>query len=395
MSSHYDVFAMLSAAGNKLIADHIRNYYKSVHNIVPDKFEQREFGFGTFESKIAFRHMAFKSEAEFEKYLVNTAPPFVDYSAAYYKYPDARPMDRKGWLGSELRFDIDANDIPTPCKLDHGKDWICEKCLEATKREVIKLMEDFLMADFGFSEKEMEVNFSGNRGYHLHVRKESIMMLDTNAREEMSSYIFGQEPNFDRFFTKDYAENQRGRQVGPRPSDGGWRRKVAQAFLDAAYSKDSLTALGIDKDTASWIFRNSLKVRTEIKGGNWDFHPIPHRDEILGNLVHNQAIKQGNRIDKGVTRDPSHLMRLPNTIHGGAGLIAKKLSSRADLDSFNPLKDAVAFKEGEIKVKANSRYKLVINNQEFGPFKDEIVTLPTYAATYLYLKGQADMLTTS
>jgi DNA primase small subunit len=241
----------------------------------------------------------------------------------------------------------------------------------------------------------MEVNFSGNRGYHLHLRKDSIMMLDTAAREEMSNYIFGQEPDFNSFFTKDYSENPRGKQIGPRPSDGGWRRKVAQAFLDAAYSKDSMMALGIDKDTASWIFRNSPKVRAEISAGNWDFHTIPHRDEILSNLVHNQAIKQGNRIDKGVTRDPSHLMRLADTIHGGSGLIARKLKTRSDLDAFNPLKDAIAFKTGEIKVRANSTYRLVINNEEFGPYKDEIVTLPTYAATYLYLKGLADMLTTS
>jgi DNA primase small subunit len=385
----------MSLIGNKIVAGYIKNYYKSAHNLAPDKFEQREFGFGTFESKIAFRHMAFKSEAEFEKYLVNMAPPFVDYSAAYYKQPDARPMERKGWLGSELRFDIDSNDIPTPCKLDHGQEWVCEKCLEASKREVIKLIEDFLISDFGFSDKDIEINFSGNRGYHLHVRRESIMMLDTSAREEMSNYIFGQEPDFNTFFTKDYSENPRGKLVGPKPSDGGWRRKVAQAFLDAAYSKESMTALGIDKDTASWIFRNSPKVRAEINIGNWDFHSIPHRDEILSNLVHNQAIKEGNKIDKGVTRDPSHLMRLANTIHGGAGLIAKKVQSRAALDSFDPLRDAIAFKDGELTVRANSKYKLVINNQEFGPYKDEIVTLPTYAATYLYLKGLADMQTSS
>ena len=64
----------------------------------------------------------------------------------------------------------------------------------------------------------------------------------------------------------------------------------------------------------------------------------------------------------------------------------------AALDTFDPLKDAIAFSQGELTLKANSKYKLVINNQEFGPYKDQTVKLPTYAATYLYLKGFGDII---
>ena len=87
-----------------------------------------------------------------------------------------------------------------------------------------------------------------------------------------------------------------------------------------------------------------------------------------------------------------HLMRLPESIHGGTGLIAKKIPSLAALKIFNPMIGAIAFKSGELKVRANSKYRLVMNGQEFGPYKSEIVTLPAYAAIYLYLKGAADML---
>ena len=90
-------------------------------------------------------------------------------------------MPRKEWLGSELGFDIDANDVPTECKLIHGSGWLCDECLGAVKAETVKLAEDFLMGDFGFSEKEVEINFSGNRGYHVHVRRKGIMQLDAAA----------------------------------------------------------------------------------------------------------------------------------------------------------------------------------------------------------------------
>jgi DNA primase small subunit len=382
----------MSELGNRIITNYLRDYYKVSHGLGPDKIEQREFGFGNFETKVAFRHMTFKNNEELSKYLINTAPPFVDYSAAYYRHPDARPMERKEWLGSELRFDIDSNDIPTPCKLDHGKEWVCEKCLEASKQEVVKLIENFLISDFGLSDKEIEINFSGNRGYHLHARNESVLLLAASAREEISNYISGQELDVNTFFSSDYTENARGRLIGPKPNDGGWRGKVANSFIDAISSKESLIALGIDKRTASWLFRNMTHVKEQIALGNWDFFRIPKREEVFGNLLHGLAVKQGNKIDRGVTRDPSHLMRLPNTIHGGSGLIAKKISSLTSLEKFNPLQETIAFRNGELKVRANSKYKLIMNGQEFGPYRNEIVTLPAYAAIYLYLKGAADML---
>jgi DNA primase small subunit len=379
--------------GNKIVTNYLRDYYKSSHGLSPDKIEQREFGFGSFENRIAVRHTEFKSETNLHNYLVDTAPLHVDYSAAYYQHPAMTPMEKKGWLGSELRFDIDAGDIvKLPCRIDHGKEWVCDKCLEAAKEEVIKLIEKFLVPDFGFLEKEAEINFSGNRGYHIHIKRESILMLDKNAREELSNYLFGQGQSVDALFYTVPVDSRHRKQMGPKPTDGGWGGKIARAFIESTNSKEDLTSLGIEKTTASWIFRNMTKVKEQIALGNWDFISIPKKEDVFSNLLNKQVINQGNRIDKGVTNDPMHLMRLPESIHGGTGLIAKKIPSLAALKIFNPMIGAIAFKSGELKVRANSKYRLVMNGQEFGPYKSEIVTLPAYAAIYLYLKGAADML---
>ena len=386
----------MSEWGNKVVNGLIRNYYKAHHSLTPDRLEQREFGFGTFTSRIAVRHTAFKSERELEEYLTDTAPLHVDYSAAYYRHPEANAMEKKEWTGSELRFDIDAGDIvKLPCRIDHGKEWVCDKCLLAAKDEIIKLVENFLVPDFGFSEREMEINFSGGRGYHVHIHKESVLSLDKSAREELSNYIFGHEPDYAAFFYTVRVDPRHEKQMGPKLSDGGWHGKVAKAFMKASNSKEDLTALGIDKATASWIFRNMAEVREQISVGNWDFVRIPNRESVFENLLNTQVINQGNRIDKGVTNDPSHLMRLPNSIHGGTGLVAKKVPSLAALEIFDPMKGAVAFKDGELKVKADSKYKLSINGRDFGPYKNEEVSLPAYAATYLYLKGLADILSSN
>lgn len=382
----------MSDFGNKAITLRIRDYYKSVSGIAPDRLPQREFGFGSFATRIAARHVSFSSERDLHNYLITNSPLHVDYSAAYYENPDA-PMEKKKWLGSELRFDIDAGDIvKLPCRIEHGKEWTCEKCLLAAKEEVVKLVENFLVPDFGFSKKEMEINFSGNRGYHVHIKKQSVLSLGKSAREEISNYIFGNQPDYDSFFYTIRIDPRHEKQMGPKPSDGGWRGKVADAFLNAAHSKDDLTSLGIDKTTASWIFRNVAKVREQVAEGNWDFVRIPNRKSVFENLLGRQVINQGNRIDKGVTNDPSHLMRLPDSIHGGTGLVAKRVPSLAALDLFDPTKGAIAFRTGTLKVRADTRYALTLNNSSFGPYKNKEVELPAYAATYLYLKGLADII---
>ena len=71
--------------------------------------ERREFGFGGWEKKIEFRHMAFRSAEDLRMALVRDRPLYVSASSAYYEYPDARPMPRKHWLGADLVFDLDVD----------------------------------------------------------------------------------------------------------------------------------------------------------------------------------------------------------------------------------------------------------------------------------------------
>ena len=45
---------------------------------------------------------------------------------AYYENPDF-DMDKKGWIGADLVFDIDADHIPTSCNKIHDE-FRCVKC---------------------------------------------------------------------------------------------------------------------------------------------------------------------------------------------------------------------------------------------------------------------------
>ncbi|MHA1873927.1 MAG: DNA primase catalytic subunit PriS, partial [Candidatus Heimdallarchaeaceae archaeon] len=71
------------------------------------EIERREFGFTSFEGWM-LRHKSFKNSSELKEFLQRSVPSDAYYSCAYYEDPEAE-MDRKGWLGADLIFDIDAD----------------------------------------------------------------------------------------------------------------------------------------------------------------------------------------------------------------------------------------------------------------------------------------------
>ncbi|MGC8496156.1 MAG: DNA primase catalytic subunit PriS [Candidatus Micrarchaeia archaeon] len=381
---------MLDPKAEALAKGLIKSYYEKASGIAPKRINQREFGFGDFEKKISYRHYAFNDEAALKRYLAREAPPFASYSTAFYQKPDARPIENKGLLGGEIVFDLDADDLQLSCRLEHGSSWVCEKCLSAVKEETIKLVEEFLIPDFGFSEQELNINFSGNRGYHVHIDSESVEQLSQEARKEISDYITANGINMQAFFP---TIGMRGVGLrGPKPTDYGWGGKFARGVISAINNGVStLEGLGVDKKTASMLVRKRASIIAGITAGNWDTVNIPKKAEFWSNLMKSLAIRQSDSIDKNVTIDMHHLIRLPNTIHGDTGLVAIKVGTLKDLERFDPMNQAIAFKEGMLKVKTAKVPKFHMNNQEFGPYESNTVELPTCAAMYLLLKRVATL----
>ncbi len=371
-----------------LVNNLIKDYYRKAAAPAPDKIEQREFGIGNWETKIAFRHVAFKAPAELKEYLALNGPPFISYSPAYYRFPAGRPMEMKGSMGAELIFDIDSSDLALACQMTHGKSWVCPTCFDAVKREAFKLIEDFLIPDFGFSKSEIAVNFSGNRGYHIHVSGDAALSLSPEARREVSNYITGAGITPEELFP---TLGQRGHiLMGPNPDDRGWKGKIAKNFIKAIEGgTDSLLAIGMDKVNANRIVKNKAFMIEGIKRGNWDMIDIKHKAEFWKYIIANQTVVQSDRIDKNVTNDPGHLIRLPNSINGNSGLVVRKLAKVDYLNKFDPMKDAIAFKGKEVKIKADTKQSVIMGGETFGPYRNAEATVPLYVGVYLYLKGAA------
>jgi DNA primase small subunit len=99
--------------------------------------------------------------------------------------------------------------------------------------------------------------------------------------------------------------------------------------------------------------------------------------------------KESAKIDTVVTTDIHRLIRMAGTLHGKTGLkkVEFPLSRLAD---FDPFKEAVAFKDGEVKVFVSDAPEFRLSGNMFGPYRSQTVKLPTAAALLLICKGRAE-----
>ena len=389
-------------------------YYRDPSTIIPAPilFNQREFGYLLFKERFMVRHKRFEKISNLRSVLSQTAPSDVYHSCAYYENPDF-DMDKKGWLGADLVFDIDADHIPTSCNKIHDqftcvkcgfsgrgitpeicpaceatkfetKIWPCELCIISAREEAAKLI-DMLENDFGFSSDELHVFFSGHRGYHVHVEAEAVRSLDAMARKEIVDYVTGLGLTI---LDKDSKE-KRGKRSAKKFNlhNFGWNKRLKlgmQNFLLNATQND-LKNIGLKNN--SLLKNKEAIIKRCINDGRWE--------SINGVSVQTwlklaEYVKdlQSSKIDTVVTTDVHRLIRMNGTLHGKTGL--KKVEFPVEkLQDFDPFTGAVAFKKGEVKVLVSDAPEFKMSGETLGPYKNETKELPVAAAVMLICKGRA------
>ena len=105
-------------------------------------------------------------------------------------------------------------------------------------------------------------------------------------------------------------------------------------------------------------------------------------------LVTKAVEKKSAKIDSVVTTDIHRLIRMPGTLNGHTGLLAMKVPEER-LDEFDPFTEPIAF-DGEMKVKVKESPSFRLGEERLGPYRDEIVELPSPAAVLLLCKHRAE-----
>ncbi len=364
-----------------------KKYYWDTEVSGPSEIHRREFGVGTLDDKIKFRHKSFSTDKKLNQYLRTEAPYYISYSAAYYEFPE-QPMQSKNWLGADLIFD-----------LDKQMDYLNAEKLTQVKDEALNIL-DFLGDDFGFLKSDIRVNFSGSKGYHIHVFSEDVRSLSAESRRQIIEYISGADVDVEKFMRFEdgnpglkYSHGRQvgvgGKWLGPTPDSRGWAKRIYDAVEEILkMPREELENIdGIGAKTAEKIVAGREKNLKHLRAGRWN----AFWDDLRPNVkkqIQKRAVKVTDD-DKQVTADISRLIRLPDTIHGGSGLLAKTVKR---IESFNPLTEAVAFRGEDAKIRLTkdvSGFDLMENR--WGPYTvGQEIVLPEYACVYLILKDKAD-----
>ncbi|MGB9725660.1 MAG: DNA primase small subunit domain-containing protein [Fervidicoccaceae archaeon] len=357
-------------------------YYSSNVFELPDNLSSREFAVQPLTTQSYIRHLSFKSERELRDYILKNPPLHLYYSSALYLFPEVREMESKGYIGSELIFDIDVDELSS-CRLMEQLH-VCldcghlmygnkiKKCLKCGSQNVVEaspvsdecmkkggeaalMLARILRKDFGFD--EVRIYFSGNRGFHVRpLCDDECLKLNGEERREIVDYIKGVGLDLDKiagFGKKEW--------LVPSPDEPGWRGRIGEAI----YNK-----FGIKYgERITW---SELQKKADV--------------QELKSYISSATVE----IDEKVTVDVHRLIRIPGSINGKLGLPVIKLNE-ADLSNFSIRCELSPFKE-KVKVKMNVTITdKTIMGVKMSVYKGEEEEIPGCLAFPFILKGLADV----
>jgi DNA primase small subunit len=267
--------------------------------------------------------------------------------------------------------------------------------------------------DLGFNEKDLEIVFSGGRGYHVHVMDERVRNLKSPERREIVDYILGTGLDSDRILVKEtkIVEGFRGQktmgvwQIGGfegKRHGFGWNRRVARyiagklALIGGMEDKEArkeLKKFELETKPVSDLLKVSrnpaelVKIREEgrleIKGNLKGFFK-----NMLDGTIDEFKIDLAGKTDEPVTADIKRLIRLPGSIHGGSsfGVIPLK---RKELETFNPLEDAIIFTDTPVRVLVTRPQEVEMRGKIYR-VSEGVGRLPECVAMFLMCRGSAE-----
>jgi len=301
--------------------------------------------------------------------LEEKTPLHLYYSSAYYDNPANENMELKGWLGSDLLFDIDADSFPncdkyyTICILsnsiyDGRTDCpkneepihylaITADCIERALNDVKKLY-DILRDELGF--RDIRVYFSGNKGFHIKVLDEKVHDLTRDERRELVAYITGEGIDIEH--------------LAPTSIPGKKARRKYVLFFEKEF--------GVRKRLLKLVKEYGLEVVSES-----GYIKVAYED--LMRIINDLRIN----IDAVVTIDTSRLSRFGFSLNGKSGLVVKPLDintlTHIDWSMFNPW-------EGVFIIKSLVDADLIVFDNKYKLRRGEAMRLDAAAALHLAFK---------
>ena len=380
------------------LKDKFQEYYQNAEITLPPRFTSREWGFLSWKGGIMNRHVNFRTIKEVKTYLARIAPAHCYHSVAYYKDPSKNTMIDKKWQGADLIFDLDADHLPEMEDVKKGKIPF-SKLMEYIREQTYRLVVDVLLRDFGLSEEDLLITFSGGRGYHVHVRTPELLTLPSGARREIADYLTGKGLDLNKIlidagYTKEYPIRGKGierKNLGieklPKKDAKGWQgiitRYIHNTLDDLREKNDDekkpiMKKLGVSRDMLDFKDSNDDIFNKLSKTPKKRFVKIALKETAI-------------YPDEPVTGDIHRLIRLPGSLHGGSGLKVTTMDSKK-LEKFDPMKDAIAFGDNLVKIRSIVSHPVTMGDGLTTLKPESVVDLPERTAIYFMARNWANLV---
>ena len=373
---------MLEHDSNFLV-ETFKQYYFDHFNLihVPDRSSEREFGYKKFNSGM-IRHISLKTDKDLRLMLMTNVPSDVFCSNAYYSFPNLS-MGEKDWKEADLIFDIDAKDLNLSCRKEHtcikclscGEASLvqdscpncnstkldlvslsCQNCISGVKKEVLKLTS-ILTDDLHIPSDNITTSFSGNEGFHLYVKGSQYNQLGSKERGNLIDYIMFRNATPETFGFNKFKPS---RSSFPEFNEPGWRGRVAKELFGSKSKRPKIISKIIS-----------------------DGYPT-YRQKLVD--IGKNSI--GTKIDPNVTVDIHRIFRLEGSLNGKSGLA--KLNCE-NIEKFNPYSEACLIEDNQVEIFGKCPIEFRLKNRKFGPYTNERISVPKYAAVYMICKGIANL----
>lgn len=378
------------------VARRLSTYYARVEPWLPPRYLRREFGFLWNGQDGFLRHTGISGAEGLQRFLVARAPSHCYYSTAYYDDPTKPTMKEKEWRGADVVFDMDADHLS-----EEAAKWPLARQLDVIKKEGRKLLDEFLLGDFGFAPEHVRPVFSGGRGYHFHVTDPKVWKLDGAGRRELVDYVTGNTLKPEEFV----------RDAGPvvlvPPADApGWRGRYTRGALamveglarqptpaDAMAEAKRLGLKGVGEKTAENLpallvpDAQGVSQIERVRRTGRTAHPV------LAKLLRQNALgvagvnEEAGETDEPVTADVKRLIRLPGSIHGKTSLRCQVVPLD-QFDAFDPLRDACPWGEEPVRVVVSKPEAVTLAGVAYACDAGE-QTLPERYAMFLIARRRA------
>ena len=288
----------------------LSRYYRD-NTLDVSSIHRRELAFERWGDKEgpSLRPVSFETISELNEFVANYPYAGVYSSVGYYLDPNEADMSKKDLRKTDLVFDIDMS----------MEGMNRRSFLTFVSAHTKKLIDEFLVRDFGIPREKILLDFSGNKGFHITIDGDEFRNLNQADRRQVVDYIMAVKVDKNTLFPASRTQMARS-----PPISGGWTRharKLIDALLEIPTDNnitDVLLELGFPKVRVRRIgyLLQQPNVRRGLEAGNlndlvrgdikilWDLQNIVLR-------THRRGLS--NVLDRAVTTSTHRLFRVPGS----------------------------------------------------------------------------------